>query len=223
MCGINTIAIFPNKDIFYGEIESDVMGIMYSQEALSNLRSKKVPSLIEGSVDSFLHADNLYQLGFFHLVSPQIKLDMEKIEKLRGLISTQSSTDKYGYEHHSFMFKGLPSFFNFLHTKSICNYEKAKYKVNCLEELFVFLEEVKKKIIEQGIRYCEFFVPAYKPEYQQLFSDFGFLARGYAPCFHYNMVEQCYEDQIIFNWYQGEIEHIELLPQGQELFDMLNF
>ena len=222
VCGINTIAIFPNKDIFYGEIESDVMGIMYRQDALANFRSKKVPSLVESSVDSFLHADNLYQLGFFHLVSPHVELDQKKIGQLRSLLVTHSSVDKYGYETHSFTFTGLNSYFTFLHTTSIQNYEKAKYKVSCIEELFVFLEELKKKISEQDIRYCELFVSAHEPEYQQLFSEFGFQARGYAPCFQYNAIEQCYEDQVVFNWYEGGIEHIDLLPQGQELFNMLN-
>ena len=222
VCGINTIAIFPNKDIFYGEIESDVMGIIYRQDVLSTHRSKKVPSLIEGSVDCFLHADNLYHLGFFHLVSPHIKLDPKKIKQLRCLLTTQSSTDKYGYERHWFKFAGLESYFTFIHTTSIQNYEKANYHINSLEELFVFLEGVRKSMKDQKIRYCEFFVSVHKPEYQELFSEFGFSARGYAPCFHYNIDEQCYEDQIIFNWYQGEIEQIELLPQGEELFNLLS-
>ena len=222
VCGINTIAIFPNKDIFYREIESDVMGIIFRQDALATHRSKQVPSLVEESVDCFLHADNLYQLGFFHLVSPHIELDQKKIQQLRCLLTTHSSIDKYGYEHHCFKFNELDSYFTFIHTTSIQNYEKAKYRVNNLEELFVFLEEVRKYIINQKIRYCEFFVSAHKPEYQHLFSEFGFCARGYAPCFHYNADEECYEDQVIFNWYQGEIKQIELLPQGQELFNMLS-
>jgi hypothetical protein len=86
VCGVNTIAIFPNKDIFYGEVESDVMGIIYRQDALKKYRSKKVPSLIEGSVDCFLHVDNLYQLGFFHLVSPRLKMNEQLIHNLRKKI-----------------------------------------------------------------------------------------------------------------------------------------
>ena len=221
VCGINTIAIFPNKDIFYEEIESDVMGIIYRLDALKNLRSKKVPSLVEGSLDSFLYIDNLFQLGFFHLVSPQIKLDQKKIKKLRSLLTLHSSTDKYGYETHCFKFTGLQSYFTFLHTISIQNYEKAKYRVNSLEELYVFLEEVRKCIEEQEVRYCEFFVSAYEPEYQELFFEFGFQARGYAPCFLYNERENCYDDQVIFNLYKGKLEQMELLPQGQELVELL--
>ena len=222
VCGINTIAIFPNKDKFYGEIESDVMGIMYRQDTLASLRSKRIPSLVEGSVDSFLHADNLYQLGFFHLVSPHIKLDQEKIEQLRCRFISNSSMDGYGYETHYFKFRGLESYFTFLHTASIQNYEKAEYRVNCLEELYVFLEEVKKCIKEQEIRYCEFFVSAYEPEYQELFFEFGFHARGYAPCFWYNDRENCYEDQVIFNLYKGKLEQMDLLPQGLELLELLD-
>jgi hypothetical protein len=222
VCGINTVAIFPNKDIFYGDIESDVMGVIYRKNALTKFRASKVPSLIENALDSYLHADNLYQLGFFHLVSPQLNLDYQKIEKLRNLLVKQVSKDKYGYERHCLKFKGMDSYLTFLHTISISNYEKAKYKVKNLEELYVLLEEVKKSIQLQGIRYCEFFVSAYEPKYQQLFFDFGFQARGYAPCFKYNSATDSFEDNVVFNLYHGSIEHIDLLPQGQELFQMLN-
>lgn len=221
VCGINTIAIFPNKDIFYGEIESDVMGIIFRHDALKKHRSKKVPSLVESSVDCFLHLDNLYQLGFFHLVSPHIKLDEKKIEQLRCLLTSHSNLEDYGYERHCFKFKGLDSYMTFLQTPTIQNYEKAKYKVNNLEELYVLLEEVKKSMEEQEIRYCEFFVSAYDPQHQQLFFEVGFRARGYAPCFLYNKEELCYEDQVIFNFFKGALKQMELLPQGQELLELL--
>jgi hypothetical protein len=221
VCGINTIAILPNKDVFYGEVESDVMGIMYRQDTLKKYRSKKVPSLIEGSVDCFLHADNLYQLGFFHLVSPHLNLDKQLINSLKEKIKRKITRDKQGYQHFCLKIEERDSYFTFLHTLSIQNFEKTKYKVSCLEELYVFLEEIQKYITEYEIRYCEIFISSYEPQYQQLLQEFGFQARGYAPSLLYNELNGTYDDQVIFNWYKGEIEKIELLPQGQELYDML--
>ena len=117
--------------------------------------------------------------------------------------------------------EGTDSYFTFLHTLSIQNFEKAKYKVNSLEELYVFLEEILKCIKDYDIRYCEIFISSYEPEFQQLLQEFGFQARGYAPCIEYNDCNGMYEDRLIFNCYNGEIEKIELLPQGQQLYDML--
>ena len=221
VCGINTIAILPNKDVFYGEVESDVMGIMYRQDSLKKYRSKKVPSLIEGTVDCFLHSDNLYQLGFFQLVSPHLEINDQLINGLRNKIKRKITQDKHGYQHFYLKIEGTDSYFTFLHTLSIQNFEKAKYKVNSLEELYVFLEEILKCIKDYDIRYCEIFISSYEPEFQQLLQEFGFQARGYAPCIEYNDCNGMYEDRLIFNCYNGEIEKIELLPQGQQLYDML--
>jgi hypothetical protein len=221
VCGINTIAILPNKDVFYGEVESDVMGIMYRQDSLKKYRSKKVPSLIEGTVDCFLHSDNLYQLGFFQLVSPHLEINDQLINALRNKIKRKITQDKHGYQHFYLKIEGTDSYFTFLHTLSIQNFEKAKYKVNSLEELYVFLEEILKCIEDYDIRYCEIFISSYEPEFQQLLQEFGFQARGYAPCIEYNDCNGMYEDRLIFNCYNGEIEKIELLPQGQQLYDML--
>jgi hypothetical protein len=221
VCGINTIAILPNKDVFFQEVESDVMGIMYRQDSLTKHRSEKVPSLIEGSVDCFLYADNLYQLGFFQLVSPHLNMNEQLINSLRKNIKRKITRDKHGYQHFCLKFDDRDSYFTFLHTLSIQNFEKVKYKVSCIEELFVFLEEIQKCIKEYEIRYCEIFISSYEPQYQKLLQEFGFQARGYAPCILYNELNGKYDDQVIFNWYQGEIEKIELLPQGKELYDML--
>ena len=221
VCGINTVAILPNKDVFYGDVESDVMGIMYRQDSLKKYRSKKVPSLIDGVVDCFLHADNLYQLGFFQLVSTHLKIEDQLILSLRKKVKRKITQDEHGYQHFSLKIEGTDSYFTFLHTLSIQNFEKAKYKVSSLEELYVFLEEVHKCIEDYDIRYCEILVSSYEPKYQQLLQDFGFQARGYAPCIEYNDNDDTYEDRLIFNCYSGEIERIELLPQGQQLYDML--
>jgi hypothetical protein len=222
VCGINTVAFFPNKDVFYNQVESDVMGIIYQEKALIEQRQRKSPTLIRNALDSFLHCDNLYELGGFNLISPYLSIDYEKVSKLQENFRKDVITDKYGYKYYQFFLSGTESYFTFLHTPNIQNIEKTKYHVDSLEELFVYLEELLKCMKENAIRYSEVFVSAYCPEHQQLFYEFGFRARGYVPCWTYNKSEENFEDYVVFNYFEGEVSQAAFLPVGQELVDILN-
>ena len=222
VCGINTVAFFPNKDVFYNRVESDVMGVIYQEKALIQQRERQTPSLIRSALDSFLHCDNLYGLGGFKLVSPELTIDYAKVSELQKRFRKDVITDKYGYKYYQFFLSGTKSYFTFLHTPNIHNIEKTKYYVNSLEELYVYLEELLKCMKENSIRYSETFVSAFCPEHQQLFYEFGFRARGYVPCWTYNKSEKVFEDYVVFNYFEGEVSQAELLPVGQELFDILN-
>ena len=222
VCGINTVAFFPNKDVFYDQVESDVLGVIYQEKALNKYRERKGPTLIRNALDSFLHCDNLYGLGGFNLVSPDLTLDYDKISKLHKNFRKEVITDKYGYKYYQFFLSGTKSYFNFLHTPNIQNIEKTKYHIDCLEELYVYLEEFLKCMKENAIRYSEVFVCAFCPEHQQLFYEFGFRARGYVPSWSYSKTEKSFEDSVVFNYFEGEVPQAELLPVGQELVDILN-
>ncbi|NVM43822.1 MAG: hypothetical protein HWN79_02805 [Candidatus Lokiarchaeota archaeon] len=222
VCGINTVAFFPNKDVFYDQVESDVLGVVYQESALNKYRERKTPKLIRNALDSFLHCDNLYGLGGFNLVSPELTLDYEKVSKLHSTFRKDVITDKYGYKYYQFFLSGTNSYFTFLHTPNIQNIEKTKYHVDCLEELYIYLEEFLKCMKENSIRYSEVFVSAYCEEHQQLFYEFGFRARGYLPCWSYSKIENSFEDYVVFNYFEGEIPQAELLPVGQGLLDILN-
>ena len=222
VCGINTVAFFPNKDVFYDQVESDVLGVVYQEKVLNKYRERKTPTLIRNALDSFLHCDNLYGLGAFNLVSPDLTLDYEKISELHKNFRKDMISDKYGYKYYQFFLSGTKSYFNFLHTPNIQNIEKTKYYVDCLEELYVYLEEFLKCMKENAIRYSEVFVCAFCPEHQQLFYEFGFRARGYVPCWSYSKTEKLFEDSVVFNYFEGEVPQAELLPVGQELVDILN-
>ncbi len=222
VCGINTVAFFPNKDIFYDQVESDVMGVIYREKTLNKYRDRKTPVLIENALDSFFHCDNLYNLGNFQLASPDLDLNYDKILNLQKAFRKDLITDKYGYGYHQFFIKGTKSYFTFLHTSQIQNFEKTKYHVESLEELYVYLEEFLKSMKINKIRYCEAFISAFRPEDQQLFYEFGFRARGYVPCWNYNKTENKFEDYVVFNYFEGQVPHAELLPIGQELVDLLS-
>jgi hypothetical protein len=222
VCGINTVAFFPNKDVFYDQVESDVMGVIYREKTLKKYRDRKTPILIENALDSFFHCDNLYNLGNFQLASPDLDLNYDKISELQKAFRKDLITDKYGYGYHQFFIKGTKSYFTFLHTSQIQNFEKTKYHVESLEELYVYLEEFLKSMKINKIRYCEAFISAFRPEDQQLFYEFGFRARGYVPCWNYNKTENKFEDYVVFNYFEGQVPRAELLPIGQELVDLLS-
>ena len=221
VCGIHTIAIFPNKDIFFHEIESDVMGITYQEKALSEMRSKENPQLIEDAIDSFLYADGLYNLGSFRIENSEMELDMDKVEKLREKIKISISEDAHQYQHVSFSLARSNAFFNFLHTPHIQNLEKVEYEVYSCEEFFVFLEYFNQYMKEHQIRYSEIFISAYNSQFQKIINSFGFHARGFVPCWKYHQQDKYFEDHIIFNWYQGEVSNLDLLPEGVQLLEMI--
>ncbi|MFX0026841.1 MAG: hypothetical protein ACFE8M_10530 [Candidatus Hermodarchaeota archaeon] len=221
VCGINTIAIFPNKDIFFGQIESDVMGIIYTENVLREKRSSSVPTLIPSALNAFQYSDKLFTLGNVRVVQTTLHLDIDCIKRFFENVRCEVEGDKYGYQHFKFTIVGTNSSFTFLHNTHIQNFEKANYTVQSLEELFVFIEYLKKYMRENNIRYCEMFISAYKPEHQQLFYDAGFRARGYVPCWKYIPDKKIFEDYIVFNYFEGKIEHIDLLPQGYELLNCI--
>ncbi|NHJ24211.1 MAG: hypothetical protein EAX89_06530 [Candidatus Lokiarchaeota archaeon] len=222
ICGLNTLAVFPNKDVFYNQVETDVLCVNYSENALDILRKRRQPQLIRNALESYIHSDGIYHLGGFQIVEPQIKLNFKKIRNLQENYRMDIIKDKYGYEFYQCFIKESSSYFLYLHTTTVQNFEKIKYHVESLEELYVYLTELKRSMLQNNIRYVEVFVSAYNPEQQQIFYNFGFRARGYTPAWSYNKISGEFEDQIVFNYYEGKVEHIQLLPQGWELLDLLN-
>ncbi len=222
VCGIHTIAIFPNKDRFFHEIESDVMGITYQNHILTTMRPDKSPQLIENVIDCFLYTDSLYNLGNFRIDDSEVELDMNKIEILRGKVMVSVSKDEHNYHYVSFSIPENHTFFKFLHTPHIQNCEKVKYKVASCEDFFVFLEYFYHYMKEHEIRYSEIFISAYEHQFQKLINAFGFNARGYIPCWKYHEKENYFEDYIIFNIYHGELSNLDLLPEGLQLCELIN-
>lgn len=221
VCGIHTIALFPNKDIFFHELESDVMGITYQKCVFNHLRSDKNPQLIEDAIDCFLYTDDLYGLGNFSIVPGDLKLDIDKVEELHKKVQITIAQDKHDYRHVSFAISGNNAKFNFLHTPHIQNCEKVKYQFSSNEEFFVFLEYFTLYMQKHSIRYSEVFISAYNPDLQKIINAFGFHARGYVPSFEYNKKKDKFEDYIIFNWYKGKLSDLCLLSEGAQLLEMI--
>ncbi|MFX1568869.1 MAG: hypothetical protein ACFFCV_10950 [Promethearchaeota archaeon] len=222
VCGIAPIGFYPNKDVFLGRIESDLMQILYDERSLSEYRCEKIPEIIPCVETNYLYSERRYNLGCYRLITPEITLCEGEIKKIKKSLLKHVSKDKYGYETIKFTLEGSSSFFEFLYTPQVQNFEKTKFKVSNLEELSVFVQEFVNCGKELGIRYSEVFISAYKPEHQKIFHDAGFSPRGYIPSWNYSKKREVFEDNILFNSFEGAIDKkIQLINEGQDLLTAL--
>ncbi|MFW9873824.1 MAG: DUF998 domain-containing protein [Candidatus Thorarchaeota archaeon] len=222
VCGIAPIGFYPNKDVFLGKVESDLMQILYDSRVLKKYRSSQIPVIIPQVEACYLYSDDRYHLGRYQLQNSNELLDDFKITEIKEKLSKSFVKDKFGYETIRFGIQGTDSYFEFLYSPRVQNFEKTKYHVNSLEELYVFIQEFIKYGYEMEIRYCEVFISAYKPEHQKLFLEAGLFPRGYIPSWDYNKKEDVFEDKILFNWFKGSInKRIQLIDEGLRLLNIL--
>lgn len=222
VCGISPIGFFPNKDVFLGKIESDLMQILYDNRALEKYRTSEIPSILPQVEPCYLYSDERHGLGHYHITDPGEFLNQFKIEGIRNAVSKTIVKDKFGYETIRFTIEGTDSYFEFLYTLQVQNFEKTKYHVHNLEELYIFVQEFIKCKNELEIRYCEVFVSAYKPEHQKLFYEAGLSPRGYIPSWVFSIQKNVFEDRILFNWFEGDIsDDIQLIDEGKGLLGIL--
>lgn len=218
VCGIAPIGFYPNKDIFLGRVESDLMQILFDERSLNQYRSKEIPQILSCVETSYLYSERRYNLGDYMIACPDIKLDLHKVKVLKRNFIKHVAKDKYGYETIEFKLQNSHSYFKFLFTPQVQNFEKTQYRVNSLEELYVFVREFIKCGKELGIRYCEVFVSAYKPDHQKIFHDAGLSPRGYVPSWNYNKENRIFEDYILFNHFEGTIDKdIQVIDEGKDL------
>ena len=223
VCGIAPIGFYPNKDIFLGKVESDLMQVLYDERVLRRYRSKAVPRIIPDVEACYVYSNDRYDLGEYEKVRPELRPNSLTVLKLGRKLKRSVSKDEFGYETIRLSFKGSDSYFQFLYTPRVQNFEKTEYKVNSLEELYVFAEKFMKCKQELGVRYCEIFVSAYNPEHQKIFRDLGYLPRGYIPSWSFNSEVNAFEDHVLFNCFDGEIsEKMHLIDEGKRLFQVLD-
>jgi hypothetical protein len=221
VCGIKTVGILPNKDIFYEKVESDVIGVIYREKALTHFRTPELPRLIPSVVNVFLHAWQLYKLGKFTISIANLKLDLNKIRNSSAQLLRTESSVEFGYETITLSFKDSDSYFKILHTIHLHNLEKAEYQVKNAEEFYAFVEEIRVLMKEKHIRYCELFASAYTPSHQKVLERLGFTPRGYVPCWNHNQETGFFEDAVLFNYYEGEIENMHLINEGLKLLKLI--
>ncbi|MFX1420458.1 MAG: GNAT family N-acetyltransferase, partial [Promethearchaeota archaeon] len=168
VCGIAPIGFYPNKDVFLGKVESDLMQICYDERALQQFRVSKIPEIIPEAENCYLFSENKYDLGDYRIATPEYALDSKKIYHLNKNLRKGVNKDEFGYETIRFGFPESNSFFEFVYTPQVQNFEKTKYQVKNIEELYVFVKAFIKCGKELGIRYCEAFISAYESSHQKL-------------------------------------------------------
>lgn len=221
--GFRPIGFYPCKDVFYNEVESDLLIMSYDERSLTTMRSKEIPKILPEVLNGFFYSNKLYNLGHCRIEYPDnLGLNWQKINRLQKNLEKEVIKDRFGYETVTLSFLDSKSYFEFLYTPTVQNFEKTHYTVSCLEELYVFVQEFLKCGKSYNIRYCEVFVSAYDPTHQKMFFEFGLKPRGYIPSWNYNINLDKFEDCILFNWFKGEIRRdIQLLEEGKELVEIL--
>jgi hypothetical protein len=223
--GFLPIGFLPNKDIFFEKEESEIIVVVYYQDALEKYRSLKTAKFPFQVLKSYNYAvQKLGILGPFK-VKNYLKLGYKekKLSKCRKNFTIRAVKDKFDNELVEFTYSESRSFLNFFYNKYIGNIERINYSVNSKEELFVFLEKLVAFIQKNNVRYCDCFVSAYDALHQTIFLNAGFEAYGYIPAFKYNKVENTLEDQVVFVYYKGQVdlERLQLIPETKELINNL--
>jgi len=116
MCGFRPVGFYPNKDIFYHKIESDILIISYDEKAIREYRTKKLPTILPEVKNSFEYSDRMFRLGTYEVCTPQIILDLAKVNSLKRKIQKEIIPDKYGDQEIKFSLAGSDAYFTFLYT-----------------------------------------------------------------------------------------------------------
>jgi hypothetical protein len=227
VCGIKTVSFLPNKDIFCNEIESDVLGVVYVEKALKKYRSKEIPRVIPSAVNCYQFSRKHYPLEGCSVEDPQLIFDLPLLKNLKMKLKMNIKPISFGgkviYKEITLYYEDSESYFKFLYTPQIQNFEKTEYQVSNLEELFIFVSNFIEIAKDMDVRYVEVFASAYEPTQQKIFYTFGLIPRGYVPCWRYNKRLDRFEDYIVFNSYIGTLsKNLQLIREGVELFEVLD-
>lgn len=225
MIGFVPIAFLPNKDIFFEKEESEIIVIIYYEDALGKYRSPETVKFPFQVLKSYNYAvQKVGILGSFQVKNyPNLAYKEKKVSKCRKYFTTRVDKDKFDNELVEFAYSESQSFLKFFYNKYIGNIERINYSVTSKEELFVFLEKLVQFIQKNNVRYCDCFVSAYSALHQTIFLNAGFETFGYIPAFKYNKMEKTLEDQVVFVYYKGyiDLERLRVIPETKELINNL--
>lgn len=224
LCSLRPIGFLPNKDFFYNRVESDLIMASYTKEMFRNHRSKKKPKIIPEIANCYEYSNYQYNLGEPKILNPNLNYSqiLKNAKFLRNNIVVLTKSDKFNYITYKMTLVDGDSYFKFIYTPRINNFEKVEYKVKSLEELVAFIQSFNRIGQNIGIRYKESYVSAYNPSHQKIFNYLGFTPRGYLPAWNLNKKTNKFEDYIVFNWYRKPLVKYETIPEGLLLLKHLN-
>ncbi len=216
LCGFRPLALFPNKDRIFGQLESEFFQVIYDKKALRDHRCKNNPQIIPEVNDCFQYSDGIYDLGTVDFVEANMKYNTTKILEMRKNFCKEVKDTSDWYKTILFRLKNSNAYFEFSYSLYNQIIEKIKYEIEEWEELHVFVQELIRLVKNSEIRYFECFVSAYEPIHQRIFINAGCSSSGYIPSWRYNPFNNTFEDHIVFCYYEGEIDlknRIELIPE----------
>ncbi len=225
--GLLPIAFLPNKDIFFNHPESEILFAIYDKKVLFNNRSSKKPELISQAIFCYFYTFQKYGLEL-----PTIKnyenieseLNNSEIAYKKNQLRKKVERDEFGNELITFSIKGTDSYIQFQYYKNIKIAEKTIFKVSTIEELQLFLNEIKAFISTSNLRYFEAYLSAYNSEHQALFFNVGFKPTGYVPAFKYNRTMNDFEDQVVFVHHEKELDkYVYLIPETEEFLKTIKY
>lgn len=223
LCGLKPIAFLPNKDIFFNRNESIIMLINHDKKALKKYRRRDNPNIIPKASYSYLFSRLKHDLVDVRYKNPLIELNSKKLNQLKNKMKIEIRPYKLSYEKITFYFENSDSFFEFLFTPHLLNCDRTQYKVSNLEELYIFIQELKVFIKKRKVRYFEVIVSSYIPTHQKMFYDAGIMPRGYLPSWKYNKEIGLFEDSLLFNYFKGKVDNIKIIFQCETLLNTLNY
>ena len=213
--GFRPISFLPNKDIFFNKNESEFLFAMYDEATFSSLRTKETPRIITPVINCYFSAFQKYGIGLPKIENyPHIYIDINTSNYLEKRILKRVETDIYGNELITLSLKGSNSYIQFIHYPNIQIIEKTIFKISKIEELYVFINEIKQLIKKLKIRYFEVYISAYEPHIQTIFNNAGFIPTGYLTAWNYNETIELFEDQIVFVYFKKQlINNIKLIGE----------
>lgn len=226
LAGCKAQALFLNKDYFLGKKESDCLQVAYWDHALETTRV--IPEIILPEILPFYYrAQQLHNLPITErLEMNPIELDLDFHETFRVLTNSKLSAvrDKFGYVSISIEDPKTCSFLTALHTESVKNIEKIKYKCSNVSILAGFYSLLKKYANGHEIEYIEWQLPVSDVFSCKFLFGQDFTILGYIPAWIPSKKQaDMFEDAVVLAWIPGEteIKNIQLLPEGQELLDLI--
>ena len=225
--GLLPIAFLPNKDIFFNHPESEILFAIYDRNVLFKYRSSKKPEIISQAIFCYFHTFQKYSLEL-----PTIKnyenieseLNSSEIAYKKTQLLKKVERDEFGNELITFSIKGTDSYFQFQYYNNIKIAEKAIFKVSTVEELQLFLDEIKAFIITSKLRYFETYHFVFRLSAPFFFFTAGFKPTGYIPTFKYNKYRNDVEDQVVVVYHEKELDkYVYLIPETEEFLKTIKY
>jgi hypothetical protein len=94
--GLKPIAFFPNKDIFFNRMESDILHIIYNKSALFQYRKKERPQIIRQVINSYVYMNKRFKLGLPIVKNPSIEFNQAQVDKIKEDISIIIKEKEHG-------------------------------------------------------------------------------------------------------------------------------